>query len=248
MFAIPSFADLKPVAIDVRMRTLVYSPDEVFRLKFKVGYQSHIIFAKDEVPILQSFGDSRGWSVKLVGSALFIKPSDPGLHTNMIIETNKNRVYYFDITSTHSEDNSVDDFAYRVNFYYPESSIDVPIISSTKGTLAGKLDMKVKPRTSLPDDNITLNFDYSFAGQSKSIRPLKVFDNGQKTYLLFPDKNAKIPSMYAVMPDGVEYLLAYSVDGDYIVVDTTEYQFALRFGKDIVCIFNNKLLNKPLTK
>ncbi len=230
-----------PIAIDNRMRTLVYSPNEVFRLKFKVGYQSHIVFPQDETPILQSFGDARGWSVKLVGTSLFIKPLDPGLQTNMIMETTKNRVYYFEISSTFNDDESDDDFAYRVNFFYPDQVVDAPMLSKKRGTLTGELKLPNGQRD--PVESGGANFNYSFAGVSKDIRPTKVFDDGVKTYFLFANHNEKIPMIYAVNELGIEELLHYKIADSYVVVDSTEYQYTLRLGKDLVCIFNEKYVS-----
>lgn len=230
-----------PIAIDNRMRTLVYSPNEVFRLKFKVGYQSHIVFPADETPILQSFGDSRGWSVKLVGTSLFIKPLDPGLSTNMILETSKNRLYYFELTSTYNDDETDEDFAYRISFYYPDQVLDTPSMSKNKGKLSGMLQLP-KGAPDPGSGSFGVNFRYSFAGSSRDIRPIKVFDDGKRTYFLFSNNNEKIPMIYAINAKGIEELLHYKVVDGYVVVDTTEYQFTMRIGKDLVCIFNEKFV------
>ncbi|QED23120.1 TrbG/VirB9 family P-type conjugative transfer protein [Candidatus Deianiraea vastatrix] len=231
-----------PIPIDNRMRTLIYSPNEVFRLKFKVGYQSHIVFPKDESPVLQSFGDSRGWSIKMVGNSMFIKPMDPGLQTNMIIETNKDRVYYFEILSTFNEDSADDDFAYRINFYYPDLLVDVPVISKNKGTINGNLAMMNSTKRQ-GIETMGINFRYSFAGVGKDIRPLKVFDDGHTTYMLFADNNARIPMIYSVSKAGKEDLLQYRIQDGYVAIDTTEYQFSLRLGNQLVCIFNDKYIS-----
>ena len=231
-----------PLPIDRRMRTLVYSPNDVYNLKFKVGYNSQIIFPDDEAPILQSFGDSRGWSVKLVGNSIYMKPMDPGLNTNMIITTNKDRTYYFDISSTFSEDFEDDDFFYRLSFYYPEIQPDAPVFAKRIGSINGELsEIKTIGKRQL-GDAYGANFKYSYAGSGKSIQPIKVFDDGMKTYIMF--KNSKIPSIYAVDKDGTEYLLKYKIEGKYVVLDTTEYQFALRFGGELVCIFNDQFAIK----
>jgi type IV secretion system protein VirB9 len=227
-----------PLPIDRRMRTLVYSPNDVYNLKFKVGYNSQVIFPDDESPILQTFGDSRGWSVKLVGNSIYMKPMDPGLSTNMIITTNKDRTYYFDISSTFSEDFEDDDFFYRLSFYYPDIQPDAPVFAKRIGSINGELsEIKTVGKRKL-GETAGMNFKYSYAGSGKSIQPTKVFDDGMRTYIMF--KNSKIPSIYAVDKDGTEYLLKYKIEDKYVVLDTTEYQFALRFGGELVCIFNDK--------
>ncbi len=235
-----SYDQMLPVPIDRRMRTLIYSPNDVYKLKFKVGYNSQIVFPNGESPILQTFGDSRGWTIKLVGNTLYMKPMDPGLQTNMIVTTNKERTYYFDIISTHTEDFEDDDFFYRLSFYYPDIAVDGPILSKYKGKLNSEIGLPSDKRKFANVSN--LNFQYSFAGGGVNAKPVKVFDDGKMTYLLFANKNDKIPLIYAVDPDGSEHLLRYTLKDGYVVLDTTEYQFSLRFGSELVCIFNEKFV------
>lgn len=229
-----------PVPIDRRMRTLVYSPNDVYKLKFKVGYNSQIVFPLGESPILQTFGDARGWTVKLVGNALYMKPMDPGLQTNMIITTNKDRTYYFDVMSTHTEDFEDDDFFYRLSFYYPDIAVDGPILTKQKGKINEEIKMPTEKRKFANIAN--LNFQYSFSGGGSNAKPIKVFDDGNQTYLMFANNNEKIPLIYAVDPDGSEHLLRYKMNDGYVVLDTTEYQFSLRFGSELICIFNEKFV------
>lgn len=228
----------RPVTIDNRIRTLVYSPNEIFRLKFRLKYQSIIELSQDETLELISLGDPYPWKIKPVGKMIFIKALDPGMQTNMIIVTSK-RTYLLEISSTYDDSNFDDDLMYIVRFYYPEPILDMPIISQNKGSISGKLTLPSEKRDSIDQEGA--NFRYSFAGSGgKNVRPVKVFDNGKKTYFMFANKNERVPMIYAVSKNGKEELLDYKIQGDYIVVDTTEYQYAVRMGKELICIFNEK--------
>jgi type IV secretory pathway VirB9-like protein len=87
-----------------------------------------------------------------------------------------------------------------------------------------------------------LNFDYLMTGENKVIKLKKAFDDGVNTYFEFADQNF-IPVIHAVDTNGNESILKYFRDGPYIVVNTVQLQFSLRITGQILCIFNNTMLN-----
>jgi len=246
MLSFNAFASInQPVAVDSRIKTLIYSPNEVFQLKFIVGYQSIIELESDESIELVSFGDPLPWSMKVFNKRIFIKAMDPGVKTNFTIITNK-RTYLTEISSSNLEDESFDDqLVYIVRFMYPEIDIDTPKLHvARKPNLNASLPQpnqnKSKERTLQKLDGI--NFQYTFAGTGDRILPLRIFDNGKSTFMQFPNNNALIPSIYAVNTNGTESLLRHRLENEYVVVDSIEYQFALRYKSDLTCIFNEMLL------
>ena len=122
-----------------------------------------------------------------------------------------------------------------------EKMLDVPNISKNVGTITGKLPIPNDARNEI--DNVGFNFKYSFSGVSNDIKPLKVYDDGNITYMLFANDNEKIPMIYA-LDDKKEHLLQYKLKDGFIVLDTTEYKFALRLGKDVVYVYNEKFIKK----
>lgn len=113
-----------PITTDARIKTLIYSPTEVFKLKFHYNYQSYIEFPKHEKIEIISLGDHYAWDIKQVGTRLFIKPQQSGMLTNMTIITNK-RPYHFEIeSSTKALDITDAELVYVARFYYPETSYD----------------------------------------------------------------------------------------------------------------------------
>jgi type IV secretion system protein VirB9 len=87
-------------------------------------------------------------------------------------------------------------------------------------------------------DRANINLDYSFAG-SAELRPIKVFDDGNKTFFQFAKKT---PAIFGVNSDYTETLKNFRKEGEYVVVDGVSSQFTLRDGNVHTCIFN---LGKP---
>lgn len=231
-----------PIAIDSRIKTLIYSPNDIFRLKFAVGYQSIIEMENDEDIELIAFGDPIPWSVKVVGRRLFMKALDPGVTTNMTIVTTK-RTYLTEISSGDYTDSEVDDqLAYVVRFFYPELNPDSSRPFHVRKPNLGLPLSPVPSAAGAEETGLPLNYMYTFAGSSKIILPKKVFDDGKKTYFQFANQNDIVPGIYSISPDGRERRLKVYLENEYVVVDAIEYQFSLRWDRELVCIFNEALL------
>ena len=113
-----------PIVTDSRIKTLVYSPTEIFSLKFHYNYQSYIEFPRDEKFKIVSLGDSSAWNIKQVDNRLFIKPKQAGVITNMTIITSK-RSYHLEIESSNKSFKDIDNnLSFVVRFYYPDTAYD----------------------------------------------------------------------------------------------------------------------------
>lgn len=108
-----------PITTDSRIKTYVYSPNEVYLLVLHYGFQSHIEFAKNEKIETITLGDSYAWKITPLDNRLFIKPMEKDIRTNMTIITNV-RTYQFDIVSKELEDGDEKDLVYVIRFYYPK--------------------------------------------------------------------------------------------------------------------------------
>lgn len=223
----------RPIVSDSRIKTLVYSESEVFKVVLHYGYQSNIEFAKKESVEAISMGNTYAWQVTPVENRIFLKPLEPQAHTNMTVITDK-RTYQFDISSRMPADGEVDDeLVYVVRFYYPEAQdFDAPPPAPSKERRRMMPDI-LQPRQGY-------NFNYTLSGQG-AFAPQKVFDDGQQTHFQFPNNNANIPYIFSVNPDGTEQRLAYSREGEYIVVPRVASKFTLRLGSDLVCVFNENV-------
>lgn len=281
---------LIPIATDARIKTLIYSPTEIFRLKFHYNYQAYIEFPKNEKFELISVGDRHAWSIKQVGSRLFIKPKQAGVLTNMTIISDK-RPYHFEIVSSNEDiDTTDEELIYVARFFYPETTYDFmqtvrvkkpldqynlkPINKESpskekkeeeeKDKALQKIDPKnqkakfpvphqtqdiPEPPLKRPDviDNKSivnapqkLNFSYSLVGPETSVTPTKVYDNG--IYTFFEFSGNELPDIYYVNADGSEALASYTIENGLVKIKNTSWQFSLRKGNELICIFNeNKI-------
>lgn len=104
---------------DSRIKTYIYSPNEVYLLVLHYGFQSHIEFAPNETIDTITLGDSYLWKITPLGNKLFIKPMEKNIRTNMTIITNK-RTYQFDIVAKELLEGDDKDLVYVVRFQYPK--------------------------------------------------------------------------------------------------------------------------------
>jgi type IV secretion system protein VirB9 len=213
-----------------RFRAYIYNPNDVYRY---VGYylsQSYIEFEKGETIKSISMGDTQAWQTVVLENKLFIKPVLNFAATNMTIMTDK-RTYHFELDAYDTSEAAEDDVLFYIKFMYPEEGDKNIVMFSTS-----------KKRSDLPDlRNLEMyNFDYEFSG-SDNIAPVKVFDDGEFTYLEFRDNNSEIPAIFSVNSSGYETMVNYRIVEKYIVVEQLSSQFTLRSGADIVCVYNNSL-------
>lgn len=104
---------------DTRIRTLIYSDSEVFRINMQSGFQTDVELAPDENIDTLSIGDSIGWQITPASHRIFIKPLQKTGITNLSVITNR-RSYHFELVATNpTKINS--DHAYVVKFYYGDA-------------------------------------------------------------------------------------------------------------------------------
>lgn len=113
------FEDNVPITTDNRIKTYIYSPNEVYLLVLHHGFQSYIEFSKNEEIKQYILGDSYAWKITLSDNRLFIKPMESNIQTNMTVITNK-RTYQFDIVARELEEGQERDLVYVMRFYYPK--------------------------------------------------------------------------------------------------------------------------------
>ena len=104
---------------DSRIKTYIYSPNDVYLLVLQYGFQLNVEFAKNERVQTISLGDNYAWKITPLDNLLFIRPLERNIRTNMTIITNKN-TYYFDLVSHDDDDENQNDQMYLVRFYYPK--------------------------------------------------------------------------------------------------------------------------------
>lgn len=217
-----------PTAVDSRIRVMVYSPHDVFKFTGYYGYQATIELAKDEEIVSISMGDTTSWQIVPAGFRIFIKPMESDATTNMTLITNK-RTYFFELHAEDAQDISDPDLVFNVKFLYPDENSDGGLKKYTADSSA--------PDLSHPEK---YNFNYAISGNDE-IAPIKVFDDGEFTYLQFHDKNAEMPAIFAVDEELHESMVNSRVSPTtpgLIIVEQVFPKLSARLGKKVVCIFN----------
>jgi type IV secretion system protein VirB9 len=218
-----SAAPQKPVAIDSRIKTFIYSENEIFRVVINFGYQTSIEFAEGEEIQTISVGNNFAWQLTPVGRRLFIKPLEENILTNMTILTNK-RVYQFEVQSKSQSYTVDEELAYVIRFFYNDEDID----NKKPEVIAHEAEPipVIKP----------FNFNYSLSGPD-CIAPVKVFDDGINTFFKFDSKLHYVPKIL-VRTDTCYMELKPKKRADYIVINTIAKEFKIEDGKDTVFVFN----------
>lgn len=227
-----SFAvrESRPTATDSRIRVITYNPNDVFKFTGYYGYQTSIELAEQEEVVSISMGDTTAWQIVPTGHRIFIKPIDENATTNMTLITNK-RTYFFELYAEETDNIRNPDMVFNLKFIYPdegERNKNIDLVSKTSAT-GPDLDKPEK-----------LNFHYSISG-NEEIAPIKIFDDGEFTYMQFRDRNNEIPSIFLVDDELREMMVNFKLDPlnkNLIIIEQVWDKFTLRLGKKIVCIFN----------
>lgn len=226
------------IAADSRVRTFVYDPNEVFIFTGHYRYQSSIELSPEETIQSVSVGDSFGWQIVPSGSRIFLKPTEPDATTNMTVITDQ-RIYLFELHAEEAEGIRDNEMVFSVRFSYPdEGGVTNSVTEFAKEEIPDLSDDVLKT------DMENYNFNYTVTG-SHLISPVKIFDDGEFTYIEFKDKNADVPAIFMVDGFGSESVINYRAAGNYIVIERVASQYTLRHGDDVACIFNE---SSPLEK
>jgi type IV secretion system protein VirB9 len=225
-----SFAirESRPTPVDSRIRVMVYNPDDVFKFTGYYNYQASIELAKEEEVVSISMGDTTGWQVVPAGNRIFIKPIETDATTNMTLITNK-RTYLFELYAEEANDIRDPEMVFNLRFIYPDEEEEEHIRNYSTASVGPDLTHPEK-----------YNFNYSISGQEE-IAPIKIFDDGEFTYLQFRDKNADLPAIFAVDEELRESMVNYRLSTDnksLIIIEHVFQKLSVRHGKKVVCIFN----------
>ena len=168
-------------------------------------------------------GDSVRWNISpaMYGqgedttSVIVLKPQEPGLDTNLLITTDR-RAYYLRLVS------KPQDYIARVAFSYPQDDNDQKwqqhLLAQQVQTKENKRDVQLLPAIVTADK---LNFSYKVTGGNEQMRPVRVFDDGAKTYIQMPSQiqNREAPVLMVLGSDGKGEMTNYRVQRQTYIVD-----------------------------
>ncbi|WP_198015092.1 P-type conjugative transfer protein VirB9 [Ehrlichia japonica] len=241
-----------PITVDSRIKTFVYSNNEIYNVVFNYGYHSYIEFSKGETIKMLAMGNNVGWKVKPVDNKLFIMPLEKNGKTNMLIETNKGRSYAFDLicrsTNESGDDNDeagyseLRDLAYIVRFYYPKTEEDfkleqanLPDISILSTVQDPKKHVVIKP------NNTSDHYVINTKSENKKTSPVELFDDGKLTYFKFSNNNQIIPQVYIYNHLNKKIPCKMLLLQDYVIIEGVHKNLYLEYKSESVKITNKKL-------
>jgi P-type conjugative transfer protein TrbG len=167
-------------------------------------------------------GDSVRWNVSpaLYGqgesttSIIVLKPSTPGLDANLLITTDR-RAYYLRLIS------KPEDYVARVAFAYPDEETRdrkwQQHLAEQKRQEEERAHIEDLPNGAAD----ALHFNYRLKGGNENIRPIRVFDDGKKTYIQMPAlaANRELPVLVVIGANKKPEMVNYRVKGSTYVVD-----------------------------
>ena len=217
----------KSGSVDPRIRTALYSPDEVYRLYGYVGYHLDLEFEADETFESLSGGDLEGLTYSAHGNVLTLKPKVAYTEMNLAVTTSKHRYYFEYSVSAHRPNPDAAPVMYTVRFTYP------PAHTSGDGlTDEQRLQLELaKARQNRPR-----NTDYWFCGD-KAVKPTAASDDGIQTRLTFAARS-ELPALFVRNDDGTESLLNFSIDQGDVLIHRVAARFIVRRGRLTGCIVN----------
>lgn len=237
----------RPVnASSVESKTIyTYLPDAVYMV---YGAVNHIVDIQlqpgEKLTSPPAAGDTVRWIVGTASSGsgpetvthVLLKPVRPDIETNFLITTDRHAYRLYARASK--------------NFFVPTIAWVYPQEEATKAALLRRDEqVKEEQMISPPVPPEKLNFEYQVKAEDDyPWTPLRVFDDGQKTYIQMPPDMSASEAPAFFIRDGKELnLVNYRLKGEYFVIDRLLEEGELRSGtRDIVKIQRRKSWNWSL--
>ncbi|MCW8308707.1 MULTISPECIES: P-type conjugative transfer protein TrbG [Acidiphilium] len=194
------------------------APGEVTDIELEPGERltgSGPVAAGDTVRWI--IGDTESGSGAAQRVHILVKPTRPGLTTNLVINTDR-RTYLLEL---HSDRHT---YMASVSWQYPEDALIALRGENAAANAAAPISAGV--------DVTRLHFRYRITGDNPPWRPLTAFDDGAKVYIEMPPGIAQgdMPPLFIIGPQGDGQLVNYRVHGNYYIVDRLFAAAELRLG------------------
>lgn len=189
------------------------------------GLVTDIVLQPGESLIAVASGDTARWVIGDTTSGsgetkqthLLVKPFSGGLVTNLVVTTDR-RTYHVRLVSTSATALS------SMRWTYPQDEL-LALRRKAEGERAA-----APVATGLSVE--TLHFNYAISGDKPVWRPLRAFDDGQRTYVEFPASlaSSEAPPLFLVDREGKAELVNYRLSGRFYIVDRIFDAAELRLG------------------
>ncbi len=175
-------------------------------------------------------GDAVRWTIspaaagKPESQMIVIKPKQAGLDTNLLVPTDR-RAYYVRLVS------KPEDYLARVAFAYPDEE-NIKWQQMLRRDEEQRRKDQASASALAPVEGLdNLYFDYRISGGDEYLRPVRVVDDGRKTFVQMPAGATvrEAPVLAVVGANGPE-MVNYRVKGDMYIVDRLFERGALILG------------------
>ncbi|PHR19475.1 MAG: P-type conjugative transfer protein TrbG [Sphingopyxis sp.] len=194
---------------------LYAAPERVSDIALQAGETLTSVAAGDTVRWI--VGDTTSGSGTARRTHILVKPSAPGLTTNLLITTDR-RIYYLQLESTETTSMAA------LSWNYPQDELlaikRAQDAAEMRAPIAGGLNIE------------NLHFGYEITGDHPAWRPIRVFDDGRQVFIAFPESIAtgEAPPLFVSGPKGQTQLVNYRMRGNYYIVDRLFQAAELRLG------------------
>lgn len=202
-----------------------FSEGTIFQVYAAPGLVTDIMLQPGENLVAVASGDTARWVIGDTTSGsgetkrthLLVKPFSGGLVTNLVVTTDR-RTYHVRLVSTAATALS------SMRWTYPQDEL----LALRRKAEADRAAAPVATGLSVE----TLHFNYAISGDRPGWRPLRAFDDGQRTYVEFPASLAsnEAPPLFLVDREGKAELVNYRLSGRFYVVDRIFDAAELRLG------------------
>ena len=187
--------------------TYEYKDDSLFYVNTKLGFVNDIELRPGEVVTHIAGGDTKRWLIDkaIVGNVqhVYIKPIEPDIDTNIIINTNQRAYRLYVVVSN--------DYDPLISFTFPDSPA------------SGQRLRVPEDNPPIYGDRVNKNYEIRVKKKAdKSLIPLEIFDDGRQTFIrISKDNKYDLPVLYSIDPWNKKNIamVNYRVKGEYIIAD-----------------------------
>ncbi len=195
-----------------------YAPGALYEIYAAPGYLSTILLEPGEAIVTVAAGDTTRWMVEETTSGdladprtmLLVKPTRAGIRTNMVLATDR-RTYLIEAIAIQGSAYSA-----QTAWRYPDDAAR-RAASAISGVALEELNFRYRIDT--------------IRGRAPPWRPVRVFDDGRRTYVEFPLDIATSEAPPLFLRDGADVALVnYRVVANRYVIDRLFDVAELRLG------------------
>jgi type IV secretion system protein VirB9 len=210
-----------------------FEPGRLYQIQTSPRFLTAIILRPGEKLIAKAAGDTVRWvigeTVQGAGASqqvvVLVKPMRGGLRTNLVLTTDQ-RTYLVEAVSREG-----DTYTSAVSWNYPQEQMQA-LAAADAARAAEAATVVAQPALSVDQ----LHFGYEIKpvhGKPPRWEPLRVFDDGLKTYIQFPVNMAatEAPPLFLVGPGDKAEIVNYRYINGYYVVDRLIDVAELRIGE-----------------